>query len=136
MVCAVCALPLDALVLPGKPEEYIHIQDIDLDHPAVPVPAGDVRTRLRCDFCNGEPAVWRIVADDFPMPQPQSGGHSVGDWAACAECGKLIGRDRWIGLASRVHRSLPVNLRHRPVSDLEAVYERLRAHMHGMEPLA
>lgn len=135
MACAVCARPLDDLTVPGEPVAYVHIQEADLDHPAVPVPADQVRVRLRCDFCSGEPVVWQIIADDFPMPEPQSGGNSVGDWAACAPCGKLIQSNRWIGLASRVHRSLPVSLRHRPVSDLEAVYERLRAHMRGMKPL-
>lgn len=99
MVCAVCGRVLDHHSGVG----YAHtLQDrAKEDHPAVPVPAGEVPLRGRCDFCNRDNPTWSLPAKSFsPFP-----GHMMdGDWAACDTCVEHIGRRDWGTLARKVAR--------------------------------
>lgn len=99
-VCAVCHRVLDH----AEGKGWMHtMQDRHPeDHPAVPVPEGQVPIKGRCDFCNTDEPTWRVPVATFPMPGPGGERHySQGDWAACDLCGELVARNRWDALLSR-----------------------------------
>lgn len=60
-----------------------------------------------CDFCSHTPVVARYHANEFEMKsivgELPFGLHqmSVGDWAACSDCEKLIDALDWEGLVAR-----------------------------------
>jgi len=53
-----------------------------------------------CDFCSGRPVVFTYEAQDFETVE--SVMQSVGAWAACAECAKLVDDRNIEGLLDRV----------------------------------
>jgi hypothetical protein len=51
-----------------------------------------------CDFCNSEEVVARYHANDFVVEGPLSQHitqESIGDWAACPVCSKLVDAGDW-----------------------------------------
>lgn len=95
MACAVCGRVLSH----HEGRGYAHsLQDLkEEDHPAVPVPAGSVPVRGRCDFCNVDHPVWAVPARTFSLIP----GHSfAGGWAACGSCVEYVKSGDWDGLAS------------------------------------
>ena len=59
-------------------------------------------TSLQCDFCSAPSPVWRYPARSFvAYCVPNVAGESVGDWAACDQCHRLIETDDARGLAQR-----------------------------------
>lgn len=59
-----------------------------------------------CDFCSEKPVVASYAADDFeatPFSVPGASLYqtSVGGWAACATCEKLIDANDWDRLLDR-----------------------------------
>ena len=59
---------------------------------------------LQCDFCSVPCPSWRYPARSFIAYRASNlAGESVGDWAACDACHKLIEADDFYSLA---HRSL------------------------------
>lgn len=99
MMCAVCGRVLDH----DSDLGWSHsLQDrIAEDHPAVPVPQGEVPIIGRCDFCNTDYPTMVVPARSFVVIGRNM---SDGDWAACTVCGKLIARNAWIALIERVIR--------------------------------
>lgn len=56
-----------------------------------------------CDFCSGRPVVAAYPCRDFTIPDcPEIG--SLGPWAACADCARLIDTDQRDALAWRAWR--------------------------------
>lgn len=145
VVCSVCGRVLS---YDGTEQRYVHnLQDqIREDHPPVAVHASEMPTHnARCDFCNRDVAhedIWTVPASDFQMPQaigitasgkvdstrPQM---SVGDWAACLDCVRLIQRDRWSQLVKRVLDTAPSGIRGNPLQKawLTALYRKLAVHI-------
>jgi hypothetical protein len=59
-------------------------------------------TQLICDFCSAPDPAWRYPARTFlAYCAPNVAGESVGDWAACNVCHKLIEAEDTRGLAQR-----------------------------------
>src|SRR2546426_5338280 len=55
-----------------------------------------------CDFCSNAKVVWRYPARTFVAYIVENvAGESVGDWAACEECHRLIEAGDGAGLAER-----------------------------------
>jgi hypothetical protein len=59
-----------------------------------------------CDFCSSKPVVARYHAADFEATPFSAGAvsfhqMSVGDWAACRECERLIDSSQWDQLVER-----------------------------------
>jgi hypothetical protein len=55
-----------------------------------------------CDFCSLPSVVWRYPARTFAAYVVANiGGESVGDWAACEQCHRLIEVDDRAGLTER-----------------------------------
>lgn len=50
-----------------------------------------------CDFCMGNRPAWRYPAQSFEMPGFR--WRSVGDWAACERCSRLIEKGDYKRLA-------------------------------------
>src|SRR5260370_42396364 len=88
-------------------------------------------SRAICDFCSYPSVVWRYPARSFVgYVVANIGGESVGDWAACEQCHRLIEvGDR----AGPMERSLVTLIAEH--SETEAVRSELMEHMtslHGM----
>lgn len=102
-VCAICGRTL-ATLRPddGSETQYMHeIQDVPADHMAVPVEPGSLQDRPRCDFCNvdlgGEHYVLPVRSFEYGnMP-----AGSLGDWAACPDCARVLEQGRWSDLLRR-----------------------------------
>ena len=61
-----------------------------------------INVDLICDFCSAPAPVWRYPARTFLAYCVASvAGESVGDWAACDECHKLIEAEDRKSLAQR-----------------------------------
>jgi hypothetical protein len=57
---------------------------------------------LQCDFCSAPCPSWRYPARSFIAYRASNlAGESVGDWAACDACHKLIEADDHYSLAQR-----------------------------------
>ncbi len=59
-----------------------------------------------CDFCSCRPVTARYTAKTFelhPGAFPLSSLHqmSVGDWAACSDCEKMLDANDWEGIVAR-----------------------------------
>lgn len=121
VVCSVCGRVLS---YDEAERRYAHnLQDqVNEDHPPIPAQAKDLPTHnARCDFCNIDVShsdVWTVPASDFELPRIMGitvGGGvesarpqmSIGDWAACLDCVRLIQRDRWSQLIKRVQETAP-----------------------------
>lgn len=119
-ICAVCRRVLD-LFTDASGASYIHtMQDTAVaDHAPEPIPMPENYREGRCDFCNSDMPDFALPVRDFPVPGMGS-SMSLGDWATCAACGKLIEGDRWNDLVTRVAAL-------RESRELRAVGERERA---------
>jgi len=60
---------------------------------------------LICDFCSAPDPKKTYAAHDFEMRELHS--RSIGDWAACGECAKLIDAGDHEGLLGRAMASFP-----------------------------
>ena len=75
MACAVCARVLSSVSTPGRygfpgTQRWLHTPaDEAADHPAVPVPVGQIRARHRCDFCSEDDPGWVLPARTFQLRQ-------------------------------------------------------------------
>jgi hypothetical protein len=59
-------------------------------------------SNLQCDFCSAPCPSWRYPARSFIAYRASNlAGESVGDWAACDACHKLIEADDQLPLAQR-----------------------------------
>lgn len=59
-------------------------------------------TKLQCDFCSTPDPTWRHPARSFQAWSVENvAGASIGDWAACDECHRLIERGDREGLTLR-----------------------------------
>jgi len=127
LVCAVCARVLDR-----HPSGWAHAAaDRPEDHPAVPVAAGEVEVRGRCDFCSADDPVAELPATTFLVGAI---GGSVGAWAACRRCAALIRAGDWAGLEQRAVDAQ--EMLHGPLGPetramISGLYSRLRAHVVG-----
>lgn len=54
---------------------------------------------LECDFCSSPNITRSYLANSFSFPE--LGWHSVGHWAACDDCAKLIDGEMWDALAQK-----------------------------------
>ena len=62
---------------------------------------------LQCDFCSVPGPVWRYPARSFiAYCAPDVAGESVGDWAACTICHRLIEAGDHSGLLERTIHAL------------------------------
>lgn len=137
MVCGVCGRTLDVITYDRDDEaRYRHtMQDMQggEDHPAVPVEAGTIAERGRCDFCNVDEPTMVVPVESFEY-RHLPGHNSLGDWAACDECARLIGMGYWNLLIKRVLAIDPMPTRmppgvHRAV--LVELYNELGPHITG-----
>jgi hypothetical protein len=61
-----------------------------------------INGNLVCDFCSSAGPAWRYPARTFIAYRVSTlAGESVGDWAACETCRRLIEADDRRGLAER-----------------------------------
>lgn len=71
-----------------------------VDIRVVPPPSGPI-----CDFCSERPVTARYHAETFEMKSNlvETPFHqmSMGDWAACSDCEKLIDAYDWEGVVAR-----------------------------------
>jgi len=133
-VCIICGRVLDFHERDGWIHSIATLDPEELDHPPIPVlpeEAGE-QIRPRCDFCYADFPEWILPARSFTVIPGQS--ESVGDWAACDGCARLIERDQWNVLIRRVHASFEA--RHGEVSDALLIewkrfYRRLRQNITG-----
>lgn len=95
-----------------------------------------------CDFCSQQPVCWSYPCQDFEFPE---GIGSVGAWAACAECARLIDTDQREALAQRAVHVADRNLifgwtgptpipEEAVIARMRDVHARFFAHRHG-EPV-
>lgn len=136
-VCAVCGHTLDYYGWDdGSPglgwdhNTYDQNETV-IDHIAVPVSPGDVPGVPRCDFCLIGQVAYTVPVESFVVAP----GHgSLGDWAACAECGTLIKANKWNLLVHRAwelspHRNrLPKDML---IGSISMLYANLRTHITG-----
>jgi hypothetical protein len=114
-VCAVCGRVADQ----NEEGGYLHIADLlsgEADHPVVPVLPGEVHTNGKCDFCYGDNPTFIVPVRTFEfdgvprieLPEVTiKGMGSIGDWAACEPCAKLIERNAWSALLRRLQENDP-----------------------------
>lgn len=133
IICAVCRRVLHNYI-DETGAEYIHTeQDSPADHEPQPIRAPEGYREGRCDFCNHDWPEFVLPVRDF-VPPGRPNEMSLGSWAACPTCGKLIDSNRWSDLVARVValRELEGN----PVSadqraQIGALYRRLRKNISG-----
>ena len=105
MACAVCTETLGVQArLDGTIHGHAHVEDghpVDVDHPAVPVPASQVRRARKCDFCSAPNADWELPCADFVVSPEHTADQSFGAWAACEACATHLAGDDWGGLLER-----------------------------------
>jgi hypothetical protein len=107
-ICAVCARVLNYHEVDG----WQHTRQDPDDHPVVPVLAGEVQTRSRCDFCSSEPTISFVVSEPIKMvavaddDEQLPVSRSDSTWACCAVCDRLIRKHRWTQVSERSLRSM------------------------------
>lgn len=69
----------------------------------------------KCDFCSSQPVEWEVVARDFTLGDIVG---SKGNWAACAECARLLREGDWRGLTLRSIQRFAI-VRGRPMNEME-----------------
>ncbi len=96
------------------------------DHPAVPVPFGQVPARERCDFCWAKDPMLVLPVASFTLG---GGVGSDGDWACCETCAGLVATNQWSSLTRRClaswearHGAAPEEVR----SGLARLYRQVR----------
>lgn len=134
MACAICGFALDFDAFYGKSVHTIASQQTD--HEPLPVPATDLpEMNAFCDFCGKrvlQADIWTVPCESFEHPMQIPGDRlrmSVGDWACCPVCAKLVTEDRWTHLVERV-----IVCHHAPAGIrpfIEALYEGIRQHQQG-----
>jgi len=62
----------------------------------VPPPSGPV-----CDFCADEKVVASLPCEDFALVKGNPEHSSIGHWAACETCDRLIREEKWEELLTR-----------------------------------
>lgn len=138
MVCATCHRPLDAFTGVGPPRYEHTAKFAHYKHRPVPVARRANNALNSCDFCPGLSAVWVVRCRDFPYPSLDAMMPmqiSVGDWAACEECGQLVHDGKWDELATHAGNAYALDLgldpvRFRPY--LRELHSRLRKNMTGI----
>lgn len=98
MICAACRRVL-AIRTDETGVSLVHTLQDAHDHAPEPIPMPDGYREGRCDFCNRDDQSYLIPARDFGMDDRQM---SSGEWAACDPCMRLIERNRWNDLLTRV----------------------------------
>jgi hypothetical protein len=93
---------------------------------------------LICDFCSAPAPAWRYPARTFlAYCVANVAGESVGDWAACDECHRLIEAEDRNGLAQRsLDGLISKHPETRPVAaalyaDLAELHDQFFAHRSG-----
>jgi len=128
----VCGRVLDYWERVGWVHSFGSQDPEELDHPPIPVSTEEAgeQLRSRCDFCYADYPEYQIPARTFT----RGASVSVGDWAACDGCVRLIQRDQWNKLMERVVASWTA--RHGQMSeavraDLRGMYRQLRKNITG-----
>lgn len=129
MACAVCGYVLENFTKEGQVVGWMHITPRGDDHVVIPVDANTIETNEKCDFCSAESVAWILPVKTFeivPATSVMPGQMSHGAWAACVDCGHLIGMNKWSALITRVRQRalFPV-----PRGALEYLYERLQVNI-------
>lgn len=102
MICAVCRRVLDRYADEDGMGYRHTVQDQRIAiHAPQPIPMPDDYREGRCDFCNLDQMAFALPVRDF-QPPGLSGHMSMGDWAACLDCARLIDGNRWTDLVTRV----------------------------------
>ena len=125
--CAVCGLVLNRAVI-GERETWLHLLSGEDDHPAVPVMVDEVRTNFLCDFCLADNARWALPVEDY---QVAPGSNNRGDWAACDDCSKALGRNDWRELVERAYRTHRARGGDAPRGFFRELYGQLQLHVTG-----
>lgn len=143
-VCAVCGRPAEHYSDHG----WLHLADTitgTADHPVVPVEPGEVHLAAVCDFCYEPEPGFCLPVRDFlfggmvattDMPDGNKArNESLGNWAACGVCAKLIERNDWNGLIRRVLASYAERRGYEPSAalrdELRRQYRALRKNIIG-----
>lgn len=117
--CGVCGCALNFMVGHG----WLHPEDLDADHVAVPVDRDQIRLMGRCDLCGASPVVAQFTSEPITMygirgadtgatmvasaqmDAPPVGAEALGsydaDWGCCAVCARLVRKNRWEQLLDR-----------------------------------
>jgi len=109
--CAICARVLHAIQLHGE-THWVHADEENVDHPAIPVEPDEIETEYRCDFCFKANPPWVLPTKPFeadPQVFPGVGlvdSMSGSNFATCDECARLIREGRWNSVVRRVIRSV------------------------------
>lgn len=133
-VCAVCGRVLDIVFDSGVFVGYEHTRyDLErgVNHRPVPIDYGSPQEILRCDFCLTDNPEYVVPVKTFPA---MYGATSIGDWAACSKCAKLIQSNSWETLLRRVAHVSPAGKMlgaATVIESLRPVYRTLRANMTG-----
>jgi hypothetical protein len=80
-----------------------------------------------CDFCSERPVCWLVPCESFAMPKLLAGmppSTSVGDWAACHECGEYINQRKKAALLGRCLEPNARELQHLDLDGLPAELQR------------
>lgn len=104
-VCIVCGRILDYQESVGWIHSLASLDPAEKDHPPIPVlpeEAGE-QTRARCDFCYADYPEYVLPVKSFTAITGMA--ESVGDWAACEMCARLIESNQWNALQTRVRTS-------------------------------
>lgn len=124
--CAVCAQILSAARGPLGNTQWVH--SAPADHLTVPVPAGQINSNVRCDFCLDDHAEWILPVSAYSVAGV---GRSGEDWAACSACRADIVAGRWETIVDRA----ALAMKYVDLSDgkavLRAMYAEVREHMLG-----
>jgi hypothetical protein len=133
VICDTCRRALD-VHMTADGATYRHTLVDPADHPAVPIPAPPGWDEGRCDFCSAEPPRFELPVRDFRLPQLDP-HMSLGGWAACEPCARLIEANRWNELERRAvaayERRNGIPLPPDAQSALRGLYRRLRQHISG-----
>ena len=131
MVCAVCGRTLDVVV--GYGWRHTMMDAANADHPAVPVPAGSIAERPRCDFCSEDNVIAILPVASFQLPDVDGHG-SDGDWALCQTCNALVVAGNWELLLQRavsVFVTLPGPVRQNVEASMRLLHQTIRANVIG-----
>lgn len=132
--CAVCGHVLN-LHSSAFGDNWIHAQEEDKDHPAVPVSVESIRTIRLCDFCLEPGAAWVLPAETYRVGLE---GQSVGDWQCCAGCAAFLEQGDWEGLTRRAFETVRGRRETEGIelAVFEQMYKQLREHITGPVRLA
>lgn len=130
--CAICGLVLNFRSSAFSTEVVSWLHGSPMDHDPIPVPADQLRTNFRCDFCLEDNAAWRLPV----TPYEAAPGHmNAGDWAVCDQCAGLVRGNRWDALVDRAWTALSAhNGQAMDRRVFVALYKQVRDHIAG--PLA